>query len=196
MTINYRDGRKHKIGPLTLQHLGAGEHGPYGIAELTSRKGTVYGLDWFMGEAIAFCIGPVADLWNASESDREEQPGSGDFRGWLRLNLTQARAKLAPFQGVLPPTTRRRIFPVARLVTNAMAGERPISTSGERSADYRAEALTKEPSPGLKQNTREALIDLCARLARHRHQDLPANWAEQARSHFAAADAALSCCRF
>lgn len=188
MTTNYRDGQQHQVGPFTIQFTGLSDRGPTGIATIASANGRSYALDWPLAEAIVFCISPIQDLWNANESDREEQAGDGEAWGWVRVALTEAKAKLKPFLDVLPPATGRRFFPLARLVTDARAGERPVRADGNRTPDYRASALEKEPDIASKGDTRKDFINLCERLARCRNPMLPPDWKARAKAAFAYAD--------
>lgn len=66
---NYRDGREHRVGPITLRYTGLGDHGPTGIATIASRPGVAFKLDFLIAEAIARTIEGCADLWTAKEND-------------------------------------------------------------------------------------------------------------------------------
>lgn len=170
------------VGPLTTKDLHTGET-PVTLYEVATQEGTAFAIDKLLHQAIAFCINPTADLWIAYESDRELQPQTGEWRGWLRLELTTDLAKLAPLTGWAGAH-----FPFARLVTNAKSGQVPFPTVGYRTTNYQAEAL-RNRGGYAKQDTRDRFIQLCATLARHRNSDLAADWEAQAMVRFTAADA-------
>ena len=88
MTINYRDGREHQVGPITLKFMGLSEHGPIGVASISSRPGLAFKLDFAIAEAIARTIEDSADLWTAKENDTRLQAATGEERGNLRIDLT------------------------------------------------------------------------------------------------------------
>lgn len=178
--LRWRDGREHRIGPLTLRYLGPGEHGPEGEARIKTEDAS-FTLGWMDAEAIAFCIAPSADLWNAHESDREPQPMSGERRGWLRLVVTESENRLGGLTGWKGAT-----FQIARLVTDCGEHEQP-ERFGERTTDY-SRRFTKGPSRAAQAETRMSFIQACSALARSRNPDLPENWAEMAKARWQAAD--------
>lgn len=178
----WRDGKPHTIGPLALKYSGLGEFGPEGVCAVETES-DAFPLQWMDAEAIAFCIYPTADLWLAYESDREVQPHSGEFRGWLRLKLTSDAGRL----GAVPGWTGKQ-FPVARLILDCTTGQ-IAKRKGERTTDYRRNAFLKQGGPATDP-TRTTFIHASTALAQHLNPRLPAGWGNEAKARWWAADQA------
>ncbi len=174
-----RDGEMHEVGPLHLRYEGPGEHGPIGDCWIGTEENP-FELSWMDGEAIAFCIRPSADLWQAYESDKEPTR-RGARRGWLRLKLRADKARLGRY-GEWAGTP----FQFARLSLNCIIGEKAKMLDG-RSRNYRRSNLRKQDG-AAKEATRDAFIFICGLLARHFEPDLPTTWEDQARARWTAAD--------
>lgn len=176
-----RDREIHHVGPLSLKYLGAGSFGPEGECHIETAD-DLFQIGWMDAEAMAFCIWPTADLWLASESDREVQPISGERRGWLRLTLTNDESKLGDLTG-----WKGREFQVGRLVMDA--GERQVLslTGKERTTDYRRTAFQVRGG-AAKATTRTSFLQASAVLARSGWPDLGEDWAKEARNRWWAAD--------
>lgn len=182
-TSQWRDGRRHQVGPVTLQFLHTGDGLPSAVCGIETEERETYLLDYPDAEAIAFSIAPTADLWYATESDKEHQPETDEDRGWLRLYLTDDRTRLEEVPGWAGMP-----FQIGRLLLDAGEGE-VISRSGHRTTDYRRSALRKRGG-NAKSLTRSSFIHCCAALARTRHPNLPTDWDRNARGLFWAADEA------
>jgi CheY-like chemotaxis protein len=190
VTINYRDGHPHQIGPISLQFTGLVSSGPKGvlmptgIATIASREGVAYGLDWLVAEAIAHIIAPSANVWTAKENSMALQRATGEKRGNLRIDVTNAADKLGPCAYLAD----KPIF-MARLVTGAGPGEKANRTTRHRSTDYRRSAFRKGKG-SAQQDSRREFIEAAAALGRYLRPDLiTADWEARAMDRFDAADA-------
>jgi len=167
--------------PFAARPLHNGDQ-PITTYEVDSQPDTQFILDRLMHDAIIFCIEPSRDLWIAYESDREVQKVTGELRGWFRLELTSDKDSL----GALSAWAGAH-FPVARLVTDAVTREVPVLVAGYRTTNYCRQALRKRKGYAM-QASREEFVALCARLARSRIPDLPANLEAVAMNRFKLAD--------
>ena len=177
----WRDGQEHQIGPLLLRYMGPESGGPEGVCTVRTER-AAFTLDWMDAQAIAWCIAPSADLWGAYDSDREDQPDSGERRGWLRLKITAEEDRLDGLTG-----WAGRAFQANRVVMDAGTGEVVRRRTGERSTDYRRACLLKVGGPA-RADTRTSFIHASTALAKHFHPTLPPSWAERVRGLWWAAD--------
>jgi len=181
---NYRDGRVHQIGPITLQFTGLTQWGPSGTATIAAREGVKFKLDWLIAEAIAHPIATTADLWTAKENSPKWQPETGETRGNLRIDLTSDPDKLGDLTGWAD-----KHFFMSRLVTGAGPGEKAIPMLGYRTVYYHRAGF-KLIGGYAPQDSRREFIELAGIFARSRDPNLPADWEALMLARFAAADAA------
>lgn len=158
---SYWDGNVHEIGPLRIRYSGDNPQGePVAECWINSEGGTAFYLDFWYAEAIAASIERFPDLFSATESDKGEPDEHGNRRGYLRLRVSQDKAK----HGELAATEANEVYQVGRLVMNASAGQSvvPVDADTDKGRrNYRRSGLKLEGDWVAERSTRTEFIDKC-----------------------------------
>lgn len=163
---DYRDGRVHRVGPITLRYRGENIAGLEEMAcTIRTEEGAEYIVDFGYAEAFAHAFEALPpNLFSASESDKDKEVNEqGQRRGFLRFRASSDTRR----HGQLAAVSRNEVYQVARIIADASDEEevQPINFTDEGRRDYRRASLKREFSPRARTRTRVTFVDgICSRI--------------------------------